>query len=150
MNVNIARGIVAILATMAVAGCGKAPVDPEFRYPDMAENSPAQRSAARLLSIGNAVPLEFSSDAYTAAQFCVLGMEVVSGPSGENLPLSAAQRDAVQDARDTYAERAERLGSDRGKSAREVEADRLQLAERYPDQQERARIAINCMRQLAG
>ena len=139
-----------LVSLAAMAACTDQPESRAYDLPEQSEASVAEREAARLLSIGSAVPTEFDQNDYVAAQLCILGIDTMLVSVNDLGLLDDAQMAAVDNVRETYLARAAALSSDNGSAPANVEADRDALAERYPDNQERLRIAMHCLRSQIG
>jgi hypothetical protein len=106
------------------------------------------KRVTRLLSVGNNRALAQSDTPYDEALLCSLAIDSMSEVLNRNNSLPAEQLTALGQAIEVLRSRVQAFGRDLGKEASEIEADREAVAEQVASEQERAQIAIGCVRRF--
>lgn len=112
-------------------------------FPTSHEFSAEDKRVARVLSLGNEIARDNSTPQYKAV-LCTLALAEIKDRMGESNLMSSQQSEAFAKVQNVYRRRASvgLSGQEREKLRSDVEAD-------HPEQRERARFAIGCLRDLA-
>lgn len=147
---NPIRILAACGAALALLGACSGPADaPDparvIAAPAQSSPTPAERRAARLLSLANNSSLDAKSDPYARAVACVVAIDSVQQRLSQAIGMSAEQKRAIVMARQIYERKAAAAQPD----AAVLSADLEKARSEAEDPNELARMGVSCLRQLA-
>lgn len=131
------------LLWLALGGCSATPEHKQEPPVTKRTFSDEDKRVARALSVGSEIQTGNVTPQYEA-QLCSLALGAIAERLRDSGSLSAQQLEGFERARNVFRQRAAT-----GLSPEEREKTRNDVEAAYPDQSDRARVAIGCLRKLA-